>query len=108
VRKRSFGWVKGRIDQEKIENTTWYDIVDGKQRSSTILEFIQDKLEVDGIYYDDLSVYAKVRFRNYNKLSYAEIDDNCTDEEVLKYFVSINDTGVPVSKEHLEKVKSII
>jgi hypothetical protein len=40
-------------------------------------------------------------------MSYIELDENSTDKDVLSVFLAINFTGVPMSKEHIEYVKSI-
>lgn len=85
-----------------------YDIVDGKQRLNAIQEFVNDKItDSYGNYFSDLSKEAQNEFYNYMGLSYYQLPENCTDEEVLHEFLSVNFTGIQMSKEHIEFVKSI-
>jgi hypothetical protein len=98
-----------RMEQEKKETGeqhSW-DCVDGKQRLFAILEFLQNKYpDSYGNYWDDLSGIAQRRFLNYQNLSYGELPESATDEDVIENFLTLNFTGVPMSKEHIEYVKS--
>ena len=108
IRARSFEWVEKRVKEGKIHNTAFYDIVDGKQRSMTILEFIENKFpDSYGYYFKDLSELAKIKFYNFSSLTFAEMGEGSTDEDVKSVFLNINFTGVPMSKEHIDFVKTI-
>ena len=107
-RKRSFNWVEKRIKEGKLEHTAFMDLIDGKQRFTAIHEFMSNKFpDLHGNYYDDFSNKAKIRFRRYDNLVYVEMNEETKDEDVIKQFLAINFTGVPMSKEHIEFVKSI-
>jgi hypothetical protein len=107
-RKRSYNWVEKRIKAGKIEHTAFSDLVDGKQRYTTLVEFIQDGFkDMNGNLYSDLSEQAQRRFTGYRQLTYIELDENSTDSDALSVFLAINFAGVPMSKEHIEYVKSI-
>lgn len=101
-------WVQKRLKENKIEHTAFKDLVDGKQRLTAIIEFVNNKFkDLRGNYYSDLSAEAQRTFKNYRQLTYFELDENVTDEDTLKVFLAINFAGVPMSKEHIDFVKSI-
>lgn len=89
------------------------DIVDGKQRISTIIEFYQDKFQDSyGNYFSDLSPSAKSEFRMYQGLSYGEIADGykkpLTKNQILSVFINNIVTGTPVDSEHINYINSLI
>lgn len=85
-----------------------WDCVDGKQRFHAILHFIQNKFaDSYGNYWNDLSEKAQNKFLGYRFLSYGEMGETAKDSDVIETFLTMNFTGVPQSKEHLEFVKSI-
>lgn len=86
----------------------FHDIVDGKQRLSTIVDFVHNKFPTsDGVYWRDFSDHAQAQFENSKMISYAELPENTTDEEVLYQFLKVNHAGVPQSKAHIEFVKGL-
>lgn len=107
-RKRKFQWVEKRIKEGKIEHTAFSDLVDGKQRYTTLLEFVEDKFpDLSGRYFSSFSHYAQRKFFSYRQLSYVELDENSTDKDTLAVFLAINFTGVPMSRDHIDYVRSI-
>lgn len=99
----------GRMEKEKEETGVGhsFDCVDGKQRFFAILHFVQNKYPDNrGNYWDDLCANAHRRFLNYGNLSYGELPESATDEDVIDNFLTLNFTGVPMSKDHIEYVKS--
>lgn len=85
-----------------------YDMVDGKQRINALLDFIHNKFtDTNGNYWSDFSEKAQRKFLNYNNLTIGEMEENTKDSEILMVFNMINDTGIPMSKEHLNFVQSI-
>lgn len=84
------------------------DIVDGKQRLNALYEFVNDKItDMYGNYYSDLSSIAQNEFQNYMGLSFYLLPEDTTDEETINEFLSVNFTGVQMSQEHINFVKSI-
>ncbi|HWY34387.1 MAG TPA: hypothetical protein VNX68_07050, partial [Nitrosopumilaceae archaeon] len=58
-------------------------------------------------YFKDLSDDAQHHFLNYNKFAVGVMGEDATDKEMISAFLTLNFTGVVMSKEHLEFVKSI-
>jgi hypothetical protein len=106
IRKRDWKWVEKNV---KTDPTVCFkDIVDGKQRLNAILSFIQDEFEdLNGYKYSELSKQAQNNFGNFSSVGYGELGENCTDEDVLAVFLNTNFTGVQMSQEHIDFVKSI-
>lgn len=85
-----------------------YDIVDGKQRLHTIYEFINNQFSDSyGNYWNDLSEEARRMFENSRTLTFAQMDESTTDQDVINAFLHVNFAGVPMSHEHIEYVKEL-
>lgn len=108
LRCRSFKWVEDRINAGILENTTFKDIVDGKQRVLTMLSFIKNEFpDLHNNYYRDLSRTSQRNFLSYRNVVYVELPEDISDKDVLRTFLAINHTGVPQSEEHINFVKEI-
>ena len=108
VRKRSYDYVKDCIKSNNIDNIGFYDIIDGKQRISTLLDFVNDVFpDNNGYYFSDLSDRAARKFMDSNVISFAEMEEDCTDEDVINCFILLNDTGISIDKNHINKIKEI-
>ncbi len=108
VRRRSWSYVENRVKKNLIQNTAFYDIVDGKQRLNAIFGFITNEFpDINGYYFSDLSELSQRKFEGFQQLAYGEIEENATDEDVLKIFLNVNFAGVAMSQEHIDFVKSI-
>ncbi|HCL4480163.1 TPA: DUF262 domain-containing protein [Clostridium botulinum] len=79
-----------------------YEILDGKQRLSTIREYYEDQFPYKGKYFSDLSIRDKDHFIDY-KINVAETEE-ITEERKLRYFIKLNTTGKVMDKAHLNKV----
>lgn len=89
--------------------TAFIDIVDGKQRCTTLISFMKDEFpDMNGFYFSDFTSLAKMKFREGQYLQWFEITEHASDQEVLKVFLAINYLGVPQSPEHIEFVKGLI
>lgn len=86
------------------EGTPLYIVIDGKQRLNALVEYRLGYFAVMGYFYKDLSNRDKNRFED-RVLPYQEIR-NLTLKEQAELFLLVNDTGVPVAKEHLCKVRA--
>ena len=107
LRKRSFKYVEEQCKKCNPE-VGFFDVVDGKQRLGCIVDFVNDKFQdMHGNYYSDLSSRAQHLFRNSQVLTYGEMEEGTTDEDVIEAFLHVNFTGVPMSQEHIDYVKEI-
>jgi len=86
------------------QTTVEYEILDGKQRLSTLIDFYLDRWKYRGYYYSELDVKLKYRFNNAT-ISVAEYKTDDVDEKI-KLFLSINDTGITMSREHLNNIRT--
>lgn len=85
-----------------------YEILDGKQRLTTILEFYNDEWTYKGYYFSELSPMLRYKFEGLS-ISVAEMgDDIATEKNVLEYFIKLNKTGTPMDRSHLEKVEKML
>lgn len=90
----------------KEEGVFEYEIVDGKQRLTTLKLFFDDKIgvEIDGemVLFSELNQAEQNAFLNTSlpliRLKKASKIDR------IRYFLSINFAGVPQSEEHHQKV----
>lgn len=93
-------------DYEYLERGRSYEILDGKQRLSTLIEFYENRFPYKGKYYNDLSYKDK---RTFNRLTISVANVHETDKKtVLKYFLMLNRTGRSMDKTHLEKVEQML
>lgn len=95
-------------DKRLAESGAEWDVVDGKQRLSTLIEFFNNEFpDRYGNYWKDFSVVAQRHFKNIKCMTFYEFRENVSDEDIKRAFLNVNFTGVPMSKEHIEFVKSI-
>ncbi|MBD5534570.1 MAG: DUF262 domain-containing protein [Lachnospiraceae bacterium] len=93
-------------DEEWHERGLSYEILDGKQRLSTLIEFYENKLSYKGKYFNDLSGMDKRAFTEH-QVAVAEVRE--TDKKtVLKYFLMLNRTGKSMDEAHLEEVERML
>ena len=93
-------------DEEWHKRGLSYEILDGKQRLSTLIEFYENKLAYKGKYYNDLSGMDKRAFTEH-QVAVAEVRE--TDKKtVLKYFLMLNRTGKSMDESHLLEVEKML
>lgn len=102
----------GKFVFVRLSDTEWskrnfgYEILDGKQRLSTLIEFYENKITYKEKYFNDLSDRDKWIFKNHN-VSVAEVNE--TDKKtILKYFLMLNRAGKTMDKEHLKAVEDML
>lgn len=94
--------------KQMFESGAEFDVIDGKQRIHTLIEFYNNEFpDMHGNYYRDFSKVAKRFFGNLPAMDMWMLRENATDEKIKKAFLNVNFTGVPMSKEHIEFVQSI-
>ena len=111
-RKRSWKWLENETSERDKDGDNsdlgFFDIVDGKQRIHTIMRFLTDQFpDKNGNYYSDFSELAKRKFEDCGALSVMEIQEDATEEDVLRVFLNVNYTGRPLSQEHLDYVRDL-
>ena len=84
-----------------------YEILDGKQRLKTLLDFFEDRFQYKGKYFSDLSIREQDFFEEYS-ISVAETRDILTREQKLRYFLKLNRAGRVMSKDQLDKVEKML
>jgi Protein of unknown function DUF262 len=94
------------IKREFKENNQSYEILDGKQRVITLLEFFEDKFEYKGLKYSELHWRDQNHFSNYN-ISYAEASP-MSHEQKYRYFLNLNVAGKPVDPDHIRHVRTLL
>lgn len=83
-----------------------YEILDGKQRLNTIIKFTEGRIKYQGKTFFELHPYDRSFFEG-KSISVGEAR-NVTKKQIYEYFIKLNTGGVSVSKEHIEKVKSLL
>lgn len=107
LRERGYEYVINELNKGNKE-VAFRDVVDGKQRICTLLDFVNDKFtDLYGNYFSDFSKKAKNNFLNSDVFSYAVLGEEATDEDVLETFLMVNFTGKVMSQEHIDYVKEI-
>lgn len=100
--------LKYNDDDRAVEVGAEMDVVDGKQRIHAIIEFFNNEFpDMHGNYFKDFSKVAQRMFKNRKAMHIFMLREKCSDEKVKRAFLNVNFTGVPMSKEHIEFVKSI-
>ena len=89
-----------------IDNETGYNdfvCVDGLQRYKAVEQFIDNKLKVFGCYYDEFE--DDIRMKHDMRVN---INDLQTKNEVLWWYIEMNEGGTPHSKEEINKIKNML
>jgi hypothetical protein len=83
-----------------------YEILDGKQRLQALVDYTESRFDYKGKKFRELHPMDKHKIESYMVvMSEAE---NLTFEQKCQYFVKLNTTGKPQSKEHLDKVMKMM
>ena len=77
--------------------------VDGLQRITAILRFVNNEIRIFGNFYKDFE--DKPRMRHTIKIN---INDLQTEQEVLQWYIDMNAGGTPHTSEEINKVKKMI
>lgn len=83
-----------------------YEILDGKQRLSAIVDFYEGRFKYRGRTYHELS-YKDRNFFTSRSISWAETQRELTDEMKYRYFLKLNTTGRPQDPKHIMHVRSL-
>ena len=89
-----------------VDRKFYYEILDGKQRLSTICEFYEDRFTWKGKKFSELSAIDANHFIEFPIIQ-GEVGE-ITEQQIYKLFIKMNTSGTPISAEHLNKIKSLI
>lgn len=84
-----------------------YEVLDGKQRITTLLDFFNDKFKYKGYYYSELHPNDR-RYLDRYLISVAETKEEMTQKDKYEYFLALNIGGVSQSQEQIEKVRKLL
>lgn len=99
--------VEDRIDSFDFDVL---EVVDGKQRLSTIFEFLENQFCLeDGVYFKNLNAKDKIELLFMNvkatEITPRKWNNDLTDEQKIELFLEINELGTKMSEEHLKNIK---
>ena len=81
---------RGKIDVESMQTTKC--IVDGQQRTNAIIEFVDNKFELDGHFFKNLNEQEKTEFLKY-EIAIVELDLENDDPLIKEVFARVNRTS---------------
>lgn len=83
-------------------------VIDGKQRLSTILDFVNNKFpDLSGHFYKDLTIVSQRIFKGRRCWSYIELPSDSTPKEIRDAFLYVNTKGIKQDDKHIEYVESM-
>jgi len=80
-----------------------YVCVDGLQRITAVSRFLNDEIPVFGCYFHEYEDGLPMRI-----MFHWHVNDLQTKEEVLRWYLEMNDGGTPHTEEELDKVRKMI
>jgi hypothetical protein len=97
---------RSKDSAEWLEDGLLYEIIDGKQRMITLLEYYENRFPYKGFFYNDLSPRDKRRFKD-TPISIAEVN-NVTKKDTLRIFLMLNRGGRPVSEDVIQRAQDML
>lgn len=85
---------------KKDEKT--FEVIDGKQRITTLLDFHQDLFKYKDVFYSELSNHDKHTFLDYSVQIC--ILENCDLKDKLDAFICLNTRGKDMAEDHINRV----
>jgi hypothetical protein len=90
-------WMSDRMSKGKMV------CVDGLQRSTAIINFIEDKIKIFGGY-----LFSEIDNLNSSLDLEISVNNLKTEKEVLKWYIELNSGGTPHTEEEINKVKLLL
>lgn len=97
---------RSKEPDEWLEDGLLYEIIDGKQRMLTLLDYYENRFSYKGFFYNDLSPRDRRRFKD-TPVSIAEVN-NVTKKDTLRIFLMLNRGGRPVSEDVIQRAKDLL
>ena len=82
------------------------EILDGKQRLTTLCEFYEDRFNYNGFYFSELSQFDKNKFESHS-IAYGYLE-NPNKRTIFETFIKLNTCGKPMASQHINKVKKLL
>jgi len=92
-------------DPHKPATPLLYEVLDGKQRITAIVDYFLNRFKYKGKYFSELCPRDRGHFKHY-RISYAECEP-LTQEQKYRYFLKLNTCGTPVDPNHIKKVQEM-
>lgn len=92
-------------DNRKNQNFS-YEIVDGKQRLLTLIDFYEDRFPYKGKMFSELHGFDKHHFLDYN-IPVITIKDG-SEKDVMAFFLKLNTCGKVMDQNTLQKVQTLL
>ena len=83
-----------------------YEVIDGKQRLTALVDFYEDRFPYKGVYYSQLSFSDSNHFDTYG-VSIGVLSESSTEKEKYAAFLAVNTFGKVMDEKHLESVKRV-
>lgn len=83
-----------------------YEILDGKQRLSALVDFVEDRYKYNGYYFSELSFSDQHKLTDHN-ISYGYLE-NPSKEAIFETFIKVNTCGKPMASKHINHVKQLL
>ena len=94
------------LNRREYSKDKLYEIIDGKQRLTTIIEFITNKFKYKNKYWYELHPRDRDRFTGM-RVQIAELQES-NKKIIYRYFLKMNVSGRQQDKEHIEYVKELL
>lgn len=89
-----------------------YEILDGKQRLTAIIDYISSKFKYKGKYYHELSSKSRNEFENQpimiGTLKLDRNDFSYNRKKIINQFIRLNECGTTMKKSVIDKAKELI
>lgn len=100
--------LKYNDDDKALESGYEYDVVDGKQRLHTLIEFFNNEItDKYGNHWDDLSILAQRRIKSFTPFEFFQFNEKTPDSKIRTAFLNVNHKGTPMCKEQIDFVRNI-
>lgn len=80
------------------------EILDGKQRLSALIDFIEGRFDYEGVLFRDMCQSDRVKITSAPVLV-AKLNENTTYKQKLEHFLKVNTFGKPQDKQHIAFIK---
>lgn len=95
----------GRAYREKEPN---FEILDGKQRLTALVEFYENRYSYKGLKYYQLHWKDKLHFERYGiSLAMTPFGQDIPQQQKYKYFLKLNKSGKPQDPEHIKYIQNL-